>query len=121
VATIVDLARFLEREVDATGLPLGMATPGCAEPATGLMKNCNSTCLNGQPLPKDVKDSLGRPVRSANDADCLALSEAYDGAGRDASTLFAVILGTGVGGGVVVRGQLLAGPNGSAGEWGHNP
>jgi predicted NBD/HSP70 family sugar kinase len=85
------------------------------------MKNSNSTWLNGRPLDADLAEALGRPVRLANDADCFALSEATDGAARGAETVFGVILGTGVGGGVVVRGRLLAGPNAIAGEWGHNP
>jgi fructokinase len=85
------------------------------------MRNANSTCLNGQPLQRELEALLARPVRLANDANCLALSEATDGAGAGAAVVFAVILGTGVGGGLVVRGELLAGPNGLAGEWGHNP
>ncbi|MBX3636769.1 MAG: ROK family protein, partial [Rubrivivax sp.] len=102
---------------DAT---LGIGTPG-AVTASGLMKNCNSTCLNGQPLPADLRAAIGRPVAIANDADCLALSEATDGAGAGAAVVFAAILGTGVGAGVVVNGRLLQGPNRTAGEWGHNP
>ena len=85
------------------------------------MRNANSTCLNGRPLQRDLEALLARPVRLANDANCLALSEATDGAGAGADVVFAVILGTGVGGGLVVRGALLAGANGLAGEWGHNP
>lgn len=99
---------------------VGLGTPGAISLQTGLMKNCNSTCLNGQPLKKDVESLLGREVRLANDADCFALSEAVDGAGRGAGSVFGVILGTGVGGGIVVRNELLEGVNRIAGEWGHN-
>ena len=109
-------------EVACGGLvSVGVGTPGSVIPETGLMKNCNSTWLNGRPLPQDLADRLGRPVVVANDADCFALSEASDGAGAGERVVFGVILGTGVGGGVVVDGRLLAGPNGIAGEWGHNP
>ncbi|MCC5886825.1 MAG: ROK family protein [Gammaproteobacteria bacterium] len=100
---------------------VGLGAPGSVIPETGLMKNCNSTWLNGQPLPQGLADRLGRSVVVANDADCFALSEASDGAGAGERVVFGVILGTGVGGGVVVDGRLLAGPNGIAGEWGHNP
>jgi fructokinase len=85
------------------------------------MKNCNSTCLNGQPLQADLEAALGQALRLANDANCLALSEATDGAGAGADVVFAAILGTGTGAGIAVRGQVLTGPNGLAGEWGHNP
>jgi len=100
---------------------VGLGTPGAISLQSGLMKNCNSTCLNGQPLKEDVEQLLGRAVRIANDADCFALSEAVDGAGEGAATVFGVILGTGVGGGIVVGGHLLQGANRIAGEWGHNP
>lgn len=100
---------------------IGIGTPGARSKASGRMKNCNSTCLNGQPLREDLEALLARPVSMANDADCFALSEATDGAAAGAATAFGVILGTGVGGGIVVRGQLLDGPNAIAGEWGHNP
>jgi len=99
---------------------VGVGTPGSASPATGRMRNCNSTWLNGKALREDLCVRLGRDVRIANDADCFALSEATDGAGAGAGTVFGVILGTGVGGGVCVDGRLLAGPNAIAGEWGHN-
>jgi fructokinase len=95
--------------------------PGSASRATGLVKNSNSVCLNGRPLFADLERRLARPLRFANDADCLALSEAIDGAAAGAGTVFGVIVGTGTGGGIVVDGRLLAGPNGIAGEWGHNP
>jgi fructokinase len=99
---------------------IGIGTPGTAA-ANGLMKNCNSECLNGRPLQQDLVAMFGQPVALANDANCLALSEATDGAGAGASVVFAVILGTGTGGGIAVNGQVLGGPNGLAGEWGHNP
>lgn len=120
VAAVAKLHRRLEAEAKAT-LPLGIGTPGSRSPATGLMRNANSTCLNGKPLLEDLEAAVQRPVRMANDADCFALSEAVDGAGRHAHTLFGVIIGTGTGGGIVVDGRLLQGPNAITGEWGHNP
>jgi fructokinase len=120
LATIQALVQRAEADLGLTGCSVGVGTPGTAT-AAGLIKNANSTCLNGQPLQSDLAQTLGRPVRIANDANCLALSEATDGAAADASVVFAVILGTGVGAGVVVNGQQLSGPNGLAGEWGHNP
>ena len=106
----------------AAGAPMtvGMGTPG-TQAGSGRMKNCNSTCLNGMPLQADMQAAIGQPVRLANDANCLALSEATDGAGNGAVVVFAAILGTGTGAGIVVNGRLLTGPNGLAGEWGHNP
>lgn len=100
---------------------LGLGTPGAISKATGLLKNSNSTCLNGQPLLQDLEQRLSRPLRIANDADCFALSEATDGAAAGAGIVFGVILGTGVGAGVIVEGKPLSGPNAIAGEWGHNP
>ena len=100
---------------------VGIGIPGTISPATGLVKNANSTWLNGQPLNRDLESALGRPVRVANDANCFALSEAVDGAAAGAHTVFGVILGTGVGGGVVFGGRVLIGANAIAGEWGHNP
>ena len=100
---------------------VGIGIPGSISPATGLVKNANSTWLIGKPLLQDVTQVLGRPVRIANDADCFALSEAVDGAGAGYRTVFGVILGTGVGAGIVSNGALLNGPNAIAGEWGHNP
>ncbi len=100
---------------------VGVAMPGALSLATGLVKNANSTCLIGRPLREDLEARLGREVRLANDANCFALSEAVDGAGRGARTVFGVILGTGVGGGIVVGGEVLEGANAIAGEWGHNP
>ncbi len=101
--------------------PVGIGMPGALSLVTGLVKNSNSVCLNGQPLKQDIERLLGREVRLANDANCFALSEAMDGAGKGAPVVFGVILGTGVGGGIVVNGQVLTGPNAIAGEWGHNP
>lgn len=100
---------------------VGVGHPGSADPTTGRIRNANSTCLNGQCLHNDLTTLLQRPIRLANDADCLALSEATDGAARGFNTVFGVILGTGVGGGWVINGRLRQGPNGLAGEWGHNP
>jgi fructokinase len=100
---------------------VGVGTPGAVSPATGLMKNANSTWLIGKPLERDLSRALGRPVRLANDANCFALSEAVDGAGAGARVVFGVIAGTGTGGGIVVDGRVLVGPNAVAGEWGHNP
>ena len=100
---------------------VGVGTPGATSLATGRIKNANSTVLNGRPLREDLEARLGRPVRLANDANCFALSEATDGSAQGATSVFGVILGTGVGGGIVVRGQLLEGINAIAGEWGHNP
>lgn len=100
---------------------LGFGTPGAISKATGLLKNSNSTCLNGKPLLEDLQIALGRPIRIANDADCFALSEATDRAAAGAGIVFGVILGTGVGAGIVINGRLLSGPNAIAGEWGHNP
>jgi fructokinase len=101
--------------------PVGVATPGALSLVDGRIKNANSTCLNGQPLREDLERRLQRPVRLANDANCFALSEAIDGAGAGAAIVFGVILGTGVGGGVVVDRRVLTGANAIAGEWGHNP
>lgn len=117
---LVELYRDAERHVGRIA-SIGIGTPGSVIPETGLMKNCNSTWINQRPLPQDLAERLGRGVVVANDADCFALSEASDGAGAGEPTVFGVILGTGVGGGVVVHGRLLSGPNGIAGEWGHNP
>jgi fructokinase len=100
---------------------VGIGIPGAISPATGLVKNANSTWLNGQRLSEDLNARLGRPVRLANDANCLAISEAADGAAAGADVVFGVILGTGTGGGVVVHGRVLVGANAIAGEWGHNP
>ena len=100
---------------------VGVGTPGSVSPFDGLMKNSNSVVLNGKPLDRDLEEFLGRPVIMRNDADCFALSEAVDGAAAGAEVVFGVILGTGVGGGVVVDGEVRTGPNRTGGEWGHNP
>lgn len=121
IDAIAAMVRELEQEAGASGLPVGVGHPGAISPASGRIKNANSTCLNDRLLKQDLEQAIGRPVRMANDADCLALSEAFDGAAAGASSAFAVILGTGVGGGLVIDGKLLAGPNAIAGEWGHNP
>jgi fructokinase len=126
VQAVVDVVHDLERRVGGTGnaLPppsVGLGIPGTIVSATGLVKNANSTWLNGKPLEHDVGVALGRPVRCANDANCLAVSEASDGAAAGAGLVFAVILGTGCGGGVAVNGHVHVGPNGVGGEWGHNP
>ena len=122
-ATVAAVARLVADVETATGQrgSVGVGTPGALSRATGRIKNANSTCLNGQPLREDLASAFGRPVRMANDANCFALSEAVDGAAAGAEVVFGVILGTGVGGGIVVRGQALTGANAIAGEWGHNP
>jgi fructokinase len=120
VAAIAGLVRALEAEAGATGT-VGVGIPGTLSPATGRVKNANATWLNGRPLDADLAAALGRPVRVANDANCFAVSEATDGAGAGARVVFGVILGTGVGGGLVVDGRPLPGANAIAGEWGHNP
>jgi fructokinase len=120
LAQIAALVCAAESELGAPAT-VGVGTPGAVSKLTGRMKNANSVWLNDQPLQADLERALGRPVRLANDANCFALSEAIDGAGRDARVVFGVILGTGVGAGVVVDGRPLDGPNSIAGEWGHNP
>jgi fructokinase len=100
---------------------VGIGIPGALSHLTGLVKNANSTWLIGRPLKRDLEQALGRPVRLENDANCFALSEATDGAGKGKPVVFGVILGTGVGGGIVVNGKVLTGANAIAGEWGHNP
>jgi fructokinase len=122
-ATTETIAGLVDAADRATGTrgTVGIGIPGTVSPATGLVKNANSTWLIGHPLDRDLATRLGRPVRVANDADCFALSEATDGAAAGAASVFGVILGTGVGGGLVYGGKLVAGPNAIAGEWGHNP
>ena len=100
---------------------VGIGVPGSLSPETGLMRNANSTCLNGNPLREDLERLLDRPVAISNDANCFALSEATDGAAAGAASVFGVIIGTGTGAGVVVDGHVLGGRNGVSGEWGHNP
>ncbi len=120
LTTIESLVEAAERELGAHGT-VGIGTPGTISPATGRMRNCNSTWLNGKALRDDLEQRLGRDVHIENDANCFAMSEATDGAGAGHRVVFGVILGTGVGGGIVVDGKLLAGRNRVAGEWGHNP
>ena len=120
LAAVVGLVERVERETGRRGT-VGVGTPGALSRVRGLIKNANSTCLIGEPLKDDLQALLGREVRVANDANCFALSEAVDGAGRGAQVVFGVILGTGVGAGIVVNGRALDGANGIAGEWGHNP
>ena len=115
-----ELVRGAEAELGGTGT-LGLGIPGSLSPATGLVRGANSVWLNGRPLARDLSDALGREVRAENDANCFALSEAVDGAGRGARVVFGVILGTGVGGGVVADGRVIRGRNACAGEWGHAP
>jgi fructokinase len=124
VRAIAEVVQELERRVGGSAreaASVGVGIPGTVVRATGLVKNANSTWLNGQPLERDLAAALARPVRCANDANCLAVSEATDGAAAGAGLVFAVILGTGCGGGIAVNGQVRVGPNGVSGEWGHNP
>jgi fructokinase len=117
---IVDLVRTTEAELGQRGT-VGIGTPGTLSRATGLLKNSNSVHLNGKPVLQDLASLLQREVKISNDANCFALSEATDGAAAAAAVVFGVIIGTGVGAGIVVHGKVLTGPNGIAGEWGHNP
>ncbi len=122
-ATVQTILHLIYRAEQQLGRPdtVGIGVPGAISPATGLIKNANSVCLIGQPLDRDLSVALQRPVKLSNDANCFALSEAVDGAGAGAEIVFGVILGTGTGGGVVVRQRVLTGMNAIAGEWGHNP
>ena len=120
IRAAVELVASIERDIGPTG-PIGVGIPGSIVPSTGLVKNANSTWLNGRPLEKDLSAALGRPVRCVNDANCLAVSEAADGAAAGHAVVFAAILGTGCGAGIALHGQMHSGPNGLAGEWGHNP
>jgi predicted NBD/HSP70 family sugar kinase len=120
VASVVALVGDAEKELKAKA-SIGVGIPGAQSRVTGLIKNANSTCLIGHDLKGDLEMALGREVRIENDANCFALSEASDGAGKGAKVVFGVILGTGVGAGIVVNGEVLVGPNAIAGEWGHNP
>ena len=120
VATVRDLIAQTEQQV-GPARSVGVGAPGSPSPRTGLIRNANSTWLNGRPFQQDLETALGRPIKLANDANCLALSGAIDGAGTGFPTVFAAILGTGCGGGVVVGGALLEGANGIGGEWGHTP
>jgi fructokinase len=120
VKAIVGLVDSTEHRLGQRGT-VGIGIPGAESLATGLIKNANSTCLIGKPLKHDLQALLKREIRLANDANCFALSEAVDGSARDASIVFGIILGTGVGGGIVINRQILTGANAIAGEWGHNP
>jgi fructokinase len=117
---ITQLVLSAEKQLDAKGT-VGIGTPGSLSRVDGCLRNSNSTCLNGRPMLQDLKARLQRPIALSNDANCFALSEATDGSGADAGVVFAVIIGTGTGAGIVVNHQVLQGPNGIAGEWGHNP
>ena len=117
---IAKLITTIETETGEQG-SIGIGTPGALSPATGLMRNSNSVCMNGKPVLDDLQSTLAREVRIANDANCFALSEATDGAAIDDAVVFGVIIGTGTGAGIVVDRKVLVGPNAIAGEWGHNP
>lgn len=121
-ATLALIEQLIAKAEAALGTKatIGIGTPGALSPSTGLMRNSNSTCLNQQPLKIDLEHLLGREVRLANDANCFALSEAVDGAAAGAASVFGVIIGTGVGGGIVIQGRVIDGPNAITGEWGHN-
>ncbi len=119
--TVVALAEVIGDLRESADDRVGIGTPGVERPADGRMKNCNSTWLNGQPLRTDLEAEIGQPVRLANDANCFALAEAKQGAGAQSDSVFGVILGTGVGGGIVIDGKLVNGASGLAGEWGHTP
>lgn len=132
ICAVVDLVTQVEQSAVAGEIPsvtaagilpatVGIGIPGAISPASGLIKNANSTWLNGKPLDRDLARALDRPVRLANDANCFALSEATDGAGAGAAVVFGVIIGTGTGGGLIVNGRVVGGANAIAGEWGHNP
>lgn len=118
--TIKELVNEIESSLNERAT-VGIGTPGAISPATGLLRNSNSVCMNGKPVDKDLARILNREVRIANDANCFALSEATDGAAAGETVVFGVIVGTGTGAGIVVNGHVLSGPNAIAGEWGHNP
>jgi len=120
IAAMTSVVHHLEQQTSQRGT-VGAGIPGSIRASTGLVKNANSTWLNGRPLPQDLSTALARPVHIANDANCLAVSEATDGAGQGHHVVFGVILGTGAGGGIAFDAKVHAGPNGVAGEWGHNP
>lgn len=118
--SISALINLIEADAGEKG-SIGICTPGALSPASGLLRNSNSVCMNGKPVFTDLQELLQRDIRIANDANCFALSEATDGAAKDASVVFGVIIGTGTGAGVVIDKKVLVGPNAIAGEWGHNP
>jgi fructokinase len=120
IRAIAELVRSAQSQIGVLA-SVGIATPGALSPQTGLLRNSNSVVLNGKPLDRDIANALGQSVRLENDANCLAISEAIDGAGAGCRVLFGAILGTGVGGGIVVEGRILTGLNRIGGEWGHNP
>jgi fructokinase len=120
IRVMVDLVNLVESRIGERAT-VGVAMPGAISPATGKIKNSNTTCMTGQAFEQDLESALGRPVRSCNDANCFTLSEAVDGAAQGVEVVFGVILGTGVGGGITVNGKVLSGINAIAGEWGHNP
>lgn len=122
-AILLSIRKLIEQlEADAgVTATVGIGTPGTISSLTGLVKNSNTVCLNGKPLLMDIEQCLGRKVRIANDANCFALSEAHNGAGKEYSSIFGIIMGTGVGGGIVINKQIHTGSMGIAGEWGHNP
>ena len=120
VRAVAGLVRAVETDAGETG-SIGIGIPGSVSRASGLVKGANSTCLNGHSLDRDLTAAIGRPVRLANDANCFALSEASDGAAEGRRVVFGAILGTGVGGGIVIDGRVLDGANSIAGEWGHTP
>jgi predicted NBD/HSP70 family sugar kinase len=120
LALIVRLIREAESQIGKRA-SVGVGTPGALSPTARRLRNSNSVCLNGRPIKEDLERLIGREIRIANDANCFALSEAVDGAARNAGIVFGVILGTGVGGGVVIDGRVIEGANAICGEWGHNP
>lgn len=120
IDAIFTLVQLLEADTQQTGT-IGIGIPGAISPASGLVKNANSTWLIGKPIQTDLEQVLSRPVRIANDANCFVVSEATDGAARDANIIFGVIIGTGTGGGIYIRDKEITGTNAIAGEWGHNP
>ena len=121
LAAMGELVERAELQLGVRGLPLGVGIPGCVSAASGVVQGANTTTLNGRPLDRDLARLLHRPVRLDNDANCLAASEAVDGAGAGARVVFAAILGTGVGAGIAIDGKAWSGAHGIAGEWGHNP
>lgn len=121
VNTIASVISRLSVAETSTSPSIGIGIPGSQSPTTGLIRNANSTCLNGRDLKGDLEQAIGQPVRLANDADCFAISEARDGAGAGRNIVWGIILGTGCGSGIAIDGRLVAGPHAIAGEWGHNP